>query len=350
MRIAVVNTQAPFVSGGAEEHARRLLEELRAAGHKAEAVTIPFNWNTPESIIDHAVAAANIDISGFFGEPIDLMIGLRFPAYLMQHPNKVVWLIHQYREAYDLWMAGHSSLLHHPKGPLIRQIITDMDCTALGGAKRLFANSKNVAKRLETFNGIEAPALYHPPPLASELRSGSYGDYLYYPSRISGLKRQALVLEALALTKSPVKIIFTGGPDSTGDAHAFRSKVAELGLENRVEWRGYIPASEMLELYANARGVVFTPFDEDLGYVTQEAMLAAKPVITTTDAGGPLEFVVDDQQAIVTKPQAPALAAAMDRLHQDASLAERLGQAARRRYDELAISWENVISKLTSSA
>lgn len=350
MRIAVANTQAPFVSGGAEEHARRLIEELRAAGHKVEAVTIPFNWNTPESIIDHAVAAANIDISGFFGEPIDLMIGLRFPAYLMQHPNKVVWLIHQYREAYDLWEAGHSGLLQHPKGNLIRQIITDMDRAALGNTKRLYANSRNVAGRLKTFNGIEADPLYHPPPLASQLRSGPYGNYFYYPSRISILKRQSLVLEALALTKHPVKIVFTGGADSAGDSNAFHGKVAELGLGARVEWRGYVPAIEMLDLYANARGVVFTPFDEDLGYITQEAMLAAKPVITTIDAGGPLEFVKDGQQAIVTKPQAPALAAAMDRLYQDVHLAERLGQAARQRYDELAISWENVIAKLTSAS
>lgn len=350
MRIAIVNTQAPFVSGGAEEHARRLLEELREAGHKVEAVTIPFNWATPESIIDHAVAAANIDISGFFGEPIDLMIGLRFPAYLMQHPNKVIWLIHQYREAYDLWEAGHSGLLHHPKGNLVRQIIQDMDSHALGNTTRLFANSRNVASRLKKFNGIGADPLYHPPPLSKALRGGDYGDYFYYPSRISGLKRQSLVLEALALTRNPVKVIFTGGADSTGDKDAFNGKVVALGLEKRAEWKGYVAHEDMLDLYANARGIIFTPFDEDLGYVTQEAMLAEKPVITTSDAGGPLEFVSDDDHALVVKPQAQALADALDRLHGDAALAKRLGKAARQRYDELDISWSNVITKLTGQA
>ena len=40
-----------------------------------------------------------------------------------------------------------------------------------------------------------------------------------------------------------------------------------------------------------ALGVIFPPLDEDYGYVTLEAMLAAKPVITCTDSGGPLEFV-----------------------------------------------------------
>ena len=39
--------------------------------------------------------------------------------------------------------------------------------------------------------------------------------------------------------------------------------------------------------------MVFAPFDEDFGYVTLESFLAHKPVITATDAGGPLEFVED---------------------------------------------------------
>lgn len=347
MRIIIANTQAPFVTGGAEEHARRLCEELREAGHQVEAATIPFNWVTPESIIDHAVAAANIDLSGFFGEPIDLMIGLRFPAYLMQHPNKAVWLIHQYREAYDLWDAGRSGLRASPQGNLVRQIIRDMDSQALGKVGRLFANSQNVAARLKKYNGIEAEALYHPPPMAAQLRQGGYGDYFYFPSRVSGLKRQHLVLDALAHSRSEAKVIFSGNADSTSDADLFRGRILELGLGERAEWRGHVASDEMLELYANARGVIFPPFDEDLGYVTQEAMLAGKPVITTTDSGGPLEFMSDGKHGFVVKPEARALAEAIDRLQADTALAERLGTAGHEHFCGLSISWENVVAKLT---
>jgi len=45
--------------------------------------------------------------------------------------------------------------------------------------------------------------------------------------------------------------------------------------------------------------VVFPPFDEDLGYVTLEAMLAAKPVITCNDSGGPMEFVRDRENGLL---------------------------------------------------
>ena len=349
MRIVVVNTQAPFVTGGAEEHARRLLEELRAKGHQAEAVTIPFNWSSPDAIIEHAVAAANIDLSGFFGEQIDLMIGLRFPAYLMRHPNKAIWLIHQYREAYDLWDAGRSGLRNDPTGNLVRQIITDMDTKAMSDVVRLYANSRNVANRLGKYNALKAPALYHPPPLASKLRPGETGDYLYFPSRISSLKRQELVLEALSHTKSQVRVIFSGSPDSARDAEMLRGRIAAFNLEKRAIWLGHVPVGEMLDLYANSLGVVFPPFDEDLGYVTLEAMLAEKPVVTTTDSGGPLEFIADGKQGLVVKPDPRVLAGAFDRLFLDRHFARNLGKMALARYNELSISWDSVVEKLTGA-
>ena len=49
----------------------------------------------------------------------------------------------------------------------------------------------------------------------------------------------------------------------------------------------YISDEEKLRLYANCLGVIYPPLDEDYGYITLEAMLAQKPVVTTRDAGGP---------------------------------------------------------------
>lgn len=349
MRIVVVNTQAPFVSGGAEDHARRLCEELKSAGHQSELVTIPFNWVSAEGILDHAIAAASIDLAAFFGEPVDMMIGLRFPAYLMQHPNKRIWLIHQYREAYDLWEKNRSSLRTSPKGNLVRQIISDMDRKAFSDARILYTNSKNVSERLRKFNGINADPLYHPPPLATRLRSGSLGDYFYFPSRISGLKRQRLALEALARCKSPIRIVFTGGADSEIEAAGFRQAVEELKLGDQVEWRGSVSEADLVDLYANARGVVFPPFDEDLGYVTLEAMISGKAVITTTDSGGPLEFISNGSSGLVVKPDAQSLAQALERLWSDPAQAARFGAQARMEYDRLGMSWGNVIRKLTDT-
>ena len=119
---------------------------------------------------------------------------------------------------------------------------------------------------------------------------------------------------------------------------------AALDLGHRVTFTGSLWGEPVADLYAGALGVVYAPFDEDYGYVTLEAFLAAKPVITTTDAGGPLEFVRDGINGFVCEPVPASLAAAIDRLDADRALAERLGGAGR----ELAqtITWDGVIEQL----
>ena len=44
MKVLVVNNMAPFVSGGAESMAAHLKTHLEAAGHEAEVLRIPFQW------------------------------------------------------------------------------------------------------------------------------------------------------------------------------------------------------------------------------------------------------------------------------------------------------------------
>ena len=43
-----------------------------------------------------------LDLEEADGRPIDLVVGTKFPSYLVRHPNKRVWLVHQFRQAYDL--------------------------------------------------------------------------------------------------------------------------------------------------------------------------------------------------------------------------------------------------------
>ena len=101
---------------------------------------------------------------------------------------------------------------------------------------------------------------------------------------------------------------------------------------------------DLVALYADALAVVYAPFDEDFGYVTLEAFLSGKPVITATDSGGTLEFVVDGENGFVCAPAPAALAGAVDRLLADAGLAPRLGAAGRHRAQ--AVTWDGVVEQL----
>ena len=128
------------------------------------------------------------------------MIGLKFPAYLIPHPKKVLWILHQFRTAYDLWDHQLGDLIYRPDGTEVRDAIRQADRQIISQAKKIFANSANVAARLKCFSGIDAEPLYHPPPSADSFYTATAEDYLFFPSRLCLPKRQSLVLEALAHT------------------------------------------------------------------------------------------------------------------------------------------------------
>ena len=102
----------------------------------------------------------------------------------------------------------------------------------------------------------------------------------------------------------------------------------------------------LIELYRDALAVVYPPFDEDFGYVTLEAFLARKPVVTAIDSGGPNEFVVDGVNGFVCAPEPAALADAINRLAADRRRAAAIGDAG---YERAAqVTWDGVIEKLVA--
>lgn len=347
MRILIATAQVPFIRGGAEAHAEGLRDALCREGHEAEIVAIPFKWYPPEKILDHMLACRLLDLSEVAGTPIDLLIGLKFPAYLISHHNKVVWVLHQHRTAYELWDHPLGDLIYAPDGLQVRDAIRAADRRILAEAKALYANSGNVARRLKEYCGLDSTPLYHPPPHAEEFYCApETGDYLFFPSRLCLPKRQSLVLEALAHTRQRVRVRFAGTPDNPAYIDELKRMARRLRVQERVEWLGQVSEQEKRRLYGEARGVVYPPIDEDYGYVTLEAMLASKPVITCTDSGGPLEFVASGETGLVAEPNVESLAAAMDKIWEDKEQARAWGERGRALYAKMGITWANVVRKL----
>lgn len=346
MRILVVTTQVPFVRGGAEILANGLVQAIQKAGHQVEIVAIPFKWYPPEQILENMLACRLLDLSESCGQSVDRVIGLKFPAYLIPHPNKVMWLIHQHRAAYDLWNAPHSDLIHTPNGWQIREAIVNADNKIFKECNSIFTISGNVSSRLKKFNQIDSTPLYNPPQAAERFYCEEEQSYLFFPSRINPLKRQELVIEALAKTKNPIKILFAGQADNQAYADHLINLTEKLQVAERISFLGNINEEEKLNYYARALGVVYPPLDEDYGYVTLEAMLASKPIITCTDSGGPLEFVHNNATGLIVEPNPQFLAKAMDEIWENRSWAQALGKAARDYYSSLNITWSQVVEKL----
>lgn len=345
MKIAICTTQVPFTSGGAELHAHNLARALRQNGHQAEIIFLPFKWYPPSEIVRNMLAWQMLDLTESNGAKIDLVIGLKFPAYLVNHPNKVLWILHQHRQAYDLWNSQFADLSRDADGPRVRDIIVEADNRFIRDARRVFANSHTVADRLKRFNGIDATPLYHPPPNTELFECHGYGDFVFYPSRLDATKRQSLLIEAMSQTKSAVKCIIAGTGPLERD---LRRQILALQLGERVALVGRITDKQLAEYYANARAVFFGPFDEDYGYVTLEALYSRKCVITLTDSGGPLEFIEHDVNGFVVPPRPDEIAATIDLVFWDKPLAQSMGRRGFEMLQSLGIDWSNVVSTLLS--
>lgn len=349
MRVGIVSVQVPFVEGGAEIHARNLLAEFKARGVEADLITFPFKWYPPQSIVDGIVLSRMLDLTESTGVAIDRIIGLKFPAYLVPHPNKILWILHQHRSAYDLWDDhAFGDLINFPDGRSVRDVIRHADDAFIPEAQAVYTNSINVSARLLQNNNILSTPLYHPPNNAHCFHAGEAQDYLFFPSRINVLKRQRLAIEALAQCVEPVRLIFAGAAESPAYLQELRDLALRLGVVDRIVWKGYISEADKIALYAECLAVLYPPIDEDYGYVTLEAMLARKPVITTTDAGGPLEFIASGETGLVVDSDAKALAGAMDMLWTDRARTKSMGEAGFESYQSRRISWDNVVEVLLS--
>jgi glycosyltransferase involved in cell wall biosynthesis len=348
MRILIATVQVPFVRGGAEILAEGLQTALRRAGHDAETIAIPFKWYPPERILDHMLACRLLDLTESCGNRVDQVIALKFPAYLIPHPNKVIWALHQHRTAYELWSHELGDLIRFPNGAQVRDAIQQADLNCIPEAKQVFTISANVARRLKEHCAIDSEPLYHPPRDAELFHCETAESYLFFPSRLGRTKRQALVIEALARTRHEVRVCFAGIADEASYASELHELARVRGVATRVQWLGAVTEERKRRLYARAIAVVFPPVDEDYGYVTLEAMLSSKAVITCTDSGGPLEFIRSGETGLVADPTPEALALGLDRLWDNPTLTREWGRAARREYDQREISWDNVIRRLVA--
>jgi glycosyltransferase involved in cell wall biosynthesis len=349
VRIAVCHPHTPFARGGAEMHTESLTRALRDAGHQVDVISIPYKWYPPAELIHQMALWRSLDLSEAGGVSIDMVIALRFPGYLVKHERKVVWLIHQHRTAYELWdHPDFADLSTHEEGAAVRDMIHHADRLALGEAKRIFTNSGNVRDRLRRSLGIESDPLYHRSGLCQALlgnEPGPYGDYILFPSRLEPIKRQSLAVEAMRHVRSPVRLVLVGSGPDEGQV---RRRIDAAGLQDRVRLAGRVPDEGLIELYRGALGVYYGPFDEDFGYVTLEAMAAFRPVVATSDSGGPLEFVRDGETGVVAAPKPRAIASAFDRLYQQRERLAAMGAAGRATVEERVPDWPDVVARLLS--
>ncbi|MEO5760915.1 MAG: glycosyltransferase family 4 protein [Vicinamibacteria bacterium] len=343
-RILICAAQAPFITGGAEMLVTTLQRELTRRGFQADVAQVPFKWYPPEEIIRQALAWRLIDVTESNGAKIDLVIPTKFPTFLAEHPRKVAWIFHQHREVYDLFGTEYCSFTHSKEHTEIKSTLHALDTKSLSECRDRFTISRTVSDRLRRFNDLDSTPLYPPPPLTGRYRFDELGDFLLFAGRLDRLKRVDLLIEALVHAPKDVRLKIAGrGPLDA----SLRELASARGVASRVDFLGFVSDEDLLTLLATCRAAVYTPVNEDYGYVTLEAFLSGKTLITTNDTGGVLEFATTES-GFIAEPDAKSLGAAMTRAwNTPAWQLKDMAEIGRRKV--APIQWDAVIDTLTET-
>ena len=182
---------------------------------------------------------------------------------------------------------------------------------------------------VEITPGVDVDRFTPGPPASTRPRTIVFVGRL---DRASPWKGVDVLLRAFAtLSDLPdVRLRLMGGGDALSDHMADAER---LGIADRVEFAGRVPADTLLDALRSA-SVLVLPSQTDaesFGTVLVEAMACGTPVVGS-DAGGPRHVITPGVTGLLFPHDDPdALAAACRRLLLDGELADRMGEAGRRR-------------------
>jgi glycosyltransferase involved in cell wall biosynthesis len=331
-RLAIV---VPLSLSGERGGAERLFEGLRDAladlGFATECVALPCDESGFSPILGSYLSFYDLDLGRFDG-----VISTKVPTYAVSHRNHVGYLVHTMRVFYDMF----ETEFRNPSDDLLaqRQFIQGLDSRLLSPSrlKALFSVGEEVANRLQHYNARQAQCLHHPTTLAG-LREGNF-DYFFLPGRLHRWKRVDLAIDAVLASDAPLRLVISGDGE---DADSFRRRARGDG---RIQFIGRVSEEQLLDLYANAAAVLFVPKSEDLGLVTLEAFQSGKPVITCRDSGEPARIVRHGVSGFVVDPDARSIAASMEKITADPTLARSMGAAGKASI--AAVTWTHVATTL----
>jgi glycosyltransferase involved in cell wall biosynthesis len=387
MDIAIVSpSPKPFAVGGIEKLMLGLYGKIdESTNHRVELFKIPTLENDFWSLINSYENFNKLDLDHF-----DMVITCKYPAWMVNHKNHVVYMAHHLRGLFDtyhfmklpgklgntpypsinniLQYVRHNSNLNsdldglfeslkqlnqsqsqYPKeyftfpGPFIREIVHFLDAWALhpNRISRYTSISETVKARKDYFpDGVNVDVIY-PPTALKGLSEGEY-NYFLVVGRLDGPKRVDMIVEAMKHINNPnIKLLIAGsGPEEN------RLKAMSFGDE-RIQFLGYINSQVLIDLYRDALAVIYIPYDEDYGLVTIEAMQCRKPVITCKDSGGTTEFVNHNKTGLVADNNSNSLAKQIETLANDKAYAEELGTNAKEFVSH--ITWDYCVSKLLNN-
>jgi glycosyltransferase involved in cell wall biosynthesis len=353
-RILVLGVKVPFTFGGQDLLVKSLNKELLKRGYLVDTVELPSIGGGKETILQDIKLWTDLKLDTISGKKVDLVIATKFPSHYIDHPKKSLWLVHLRREIYELYGTQFSDFSDDPRDEQFRRQLFKKDTELLSTFDYISGISKNVVSRLKLYNSVDAQVLYPPLPLGNRYSVGEVdyeNPFILIVGRVCRIKRHDLLLRALPLIQNNVRVKIVGVPDEPDYFDHLKALVSKHHLIDRVDFLGRVSDDELINLYRDCCICYYAPVDEDYGYASLEAMACGKPVVSASDSGGVLEFVVHNKTGLVAQASPEKIAYAVNTLFQDKELYSLLSRNCLSMISDSGLldsGWDEVLSKLTS--
>lgn len=196
---------------------------------------------------------------------------------------------------------GYSTMTDWQKNPvtyifgsLINHLMRIWDFEVAQKVDVMLANSEETRKRIKKFYCLDSQVIFPPVEqvdIASqnkaEKKSSAVEDYYLYVGRLAKSKNVDLAIKACEKMKVKLKLV------GSGQGLDYLQSIAG----KQIEFLGGVNDSELADLYANAKALLFPAEDEDFGIVPIEAMAHGVPVIAH-NSGGPKETVLANKTGV----------------------------------------------------
>jgi Glycosyl transferases group 1 len=343
MNVMVLTNMVPFARRGVDDLAAGLTAALRRHGAKAETMRIPVGGRSHERLVDAMALCRSLQVTN-----TDRVIALEFPAYLVTHRKKTLWVHAQFRDAYEAAAAVATGDPAAARRGEIHALVRRADCACFAEAERLFCSASPTQARMRQYGGT-LPEILPPPIDDTELfGGGAYGDYVLANAAASPAGRQRLLIEAMREATASLRLVIAGEPETAAEAAELRRAAAGLEDRVRLDLRP-LPRAELAALVNGALAVVSVPDGADTpDPVALAALPAAKPIVSVADAGALLDWVRHDESGLVVAPQPAALAAAIDWLAMAPDRPARFGRVGRALRLGRDLGWPAVVERLLS--
>jgi glycosyltransferase involved in cell wall biosynthesis len=354
MRILMLNYEYPPIGGGASPITRALAEQLTAAGHGVDVVTMRYGklpivegegglrvYRVP-ALRASPVRAVTIEMASYLAMALPWCLALTarrqydlIHAHFIVPTGALAAIVGRLRNL-PVVITAHGSDVpgynpdrfgrgHKLLGPAWRAIARS--------AAMIISPSEYLGALIRKNCSVPVtiiPYGFDPPPARPALKTRR----ILFVSRLFPRKGAQYLLDALAgLPLDGWEITIAGdGPM----LEPLREQARRLGLP--VQFPGFLKGEALTNLYERSEIFVLPSLQDNFPVVLLEALSAGCAVITTSISGMP--EVVGDAGLLVPPGDVAALRIAIKQLMNDDTLREQLGAAARRRIREL--SWDGI--------